>query len=594
MKLTDLLVRLWPQVRPYRRLVVLAAILSLLGGLVGAPTPLLMRAIVDTGVPKADRQLIAVLVLGIIAIGVARQIISHYSIITSNRLQEVTTLGLQQRLIEHLLHLPACYHARVPVGSSASLIANDARRASSVLPSLLVGAVTNVTKLTFGVIVLCHLSLKLTGLTLLMLPFGAVIFLTFGRRARRLSVEQQAQTARVFGHVYETVAGVETVRTLGIHRRVLLTAFGSLKRLYHTQVRCLRANSTANGLSTVVVSAVTGSVLYVGASDVAAGDLTLGTYFAFNAYAAYLFGPALGLMGTYVSIQGSVGAILEVLRVLDQPLETAVAVPKRVDKLDGEIVFNRVCASYSDRLVIDEATFTIPAGARVGLVGRSGAGKSTILRLVAGIIMPTEGHVTVGGMDTREHNLHCLRANIAYVPQDVHIFSGTMRDNIRLGRLDSTDKEIDALVNRLGICGIVERLDRGIDTVVGVNGAGLSGGERQLIGIGRAMLRDAPVVLLDESTASLDTHTDAAIAHALRELADGRTVLAIAHRLSTLRHVESVLYMDGGRVIGMGPHATLCRTIIPYRVLCAEYLRMPGSDAKAIHVSLPPHVLTGS
>ena len=167
-----------------------------------------------------------------------------------------------------------------------------------------------------------------------------------------------------------------------------------------------------------------------------------------------------------------------------------------------------------------------------------------------------------------------------------------MLDNIRLGRPGASDDDIDRLVDRLGITNIVTHLENGIDTVVGVNGATLSGGERQLIGICRAMLRNAPIVLLDESTAALDTTTDAAISYSLQELARGRTVIVIAHRLSTLRYVDRVIYMDAGCIVGMDSHDELHRSIVPYRILCSEYLHLPGSSVQSAVRSTPEVVLS--
>jgi ABC-type multidrug transport system fused ATPase/permease subunit len=311
----------------------------------------------------------------------------------------------------------------------------------------------------------------------------------------------------------------------------------------------------------------------LGALHVFEGRLTVGALLVVMTYLGFVYGPLSAIATTIGLLQNALISVRRVREVLRLPLEAddSAAWPAP-GRLRGEVLFERVSFSYGpDRPVLRDVSFTAAPGETIALVGPSGAGKTTLLSLIGRLYLPTSGRVLIDGVDVRSYRLRALREQIAVVPQDSILLSGTIAQNILYGRLDATNTEVEDAARAAGSEQFIRQLPLGFDTALGDLGSGLSGGERQRLSIARAFLKDAPILILDEPTASLDALTERTILDALARLRKGRTTFVIAHRLSTVRDADRILLLDSGTIVGEGRHDELLQSSSLYQRLCAEF-----------------------
>ncbi len=316
----------------------------------------------------------------------------------------------------------------------------------------------------------------------------------------------------------------------------------------------------------------TALVLLVGGMHVMRGQMTVGSLIVVINYLGAVYGPLSAIAFTTGQLQSAVAGARRVRAMLALEPETTDA-PGAIDAMNvkGDIVFENVSFSYPDgKSVLHDIEFAARPGQMIAVVGLTGAGKTTLVNLIPRFYNPTAGRVTIDGVDIRQYRLRSLRERISIVPQDAVLFSGTIRDNLRYGKLDATDAEIEDAARAAHAHDFVSRLPKGYDTLVAEAGGGLSGGERQRLSVARAVLKDAPILILDEPTSSLDAISEEIVFSALKRLRAGRTTIVIAHRLSTVRDADAILVLDGGRISAFGRHDELLQSSQLYRRMCAR------------------------
>jgi ATP-binding cassette subfamily B protein len=403
---------------------------------------------------------------------------------------------------------------------------------------------------------------KLTGAVLLIVPLIIVPIVVLGRRLRNLSRENQDWIAESSGNASEALLSVQTVQAFThevasalTFSRVTEKSFDSAKKRIAT-----RAVMTVIVISLVFAGIV--GVLWTGARDVRADAMSVGELIQFLIYAIMVAGSVGALSEIWGELQRASGAterLVELLRTDDSVADPAqpIALPKGGR---GEIVFDALRFSYPTRpetSALDGVSFTIKPGETVALVGPSGAGKSTIFQLLLRFYDPVEGRITLDGADLRDMNRADFRAAMAMVPQDPVIFAASARENIRFGRPDATDAEVEEAAKAAAAHEFLTALPKGYDTYVGERGLMLSGGQKQRIAIARAILRDAPILLLDEATSALDAESERAVQDAVTRLSEGRTTLIVAHRLATVKQADRILVFEAGKIGAEGTHDSL-------------------------------------
>jgi ATP-binding cassette subfamily B protein/subfamily B ATP-binding cassette protein MsbA len=429
--------------------------------------------------------------------------------------------------------------------------------------------------LTLGVmfVILVRLDAVLAIASLMIVPL-----LYFGLRFYMARTRPRAERARqlesaVVERLYESLAAIRLVKTFAREEHELDRFSGVAHAAIRERLAVTDRESWFGFLVAGLVAAGTATVLAIGAAHVLDGRLTIGTLLMIVAYLGFVYGPLSAIATTAGSLQTALASARRVRDVLSLPRE-AHADPAALEpgRLRGHVSFEHVSFAYeTGRPVLQDVSFTATPGETIALVGLSGAGKSTLVSLLGRLYEPTEGRVLVDGVDIRQIALRSLREQVAVVLQESLLFSGTVADNIRYGRLDASDHEVALAARAAHAHEFIAEMAEGFATALGESGAGLSGGQRQRISIARAFLKDAPILILDEPTASLDTVAEQAVLAALKDLRRGRTTFVIAHRLSTVRDADRILVLDHGRVVDEGTHEALRRSSVLYRRLCAQF-----------------------
>ncbi len=552
---------LWPFIRPYSPMVVLALVALVVTASVSLVMPMAVRRVVD-GFGTGDLSLLdqyfgaALGVAVLLAIGTG---VRYYFV---TRLGERVVADIRRALFDRAVGMSPAYFEKLMTGEVLSRITTDTTLILSVLGSSVSVALRNVLMLVGGLILLALTSWKLTGLVLLIVPAIIVPIVVLGRKLRELGRENQDWIANSSGKASEALSAVQTVQAF-THESLTRADFGDLteKSFISAQKRI----GTRSAMTVIVIflafSGVVG-VLWLGARDVQAGVMSPGSLVQFLIYAVMVAGAVGALSEIWGELQRAAGAterLVEMLQATDtvQDPPKPIALPRPIR---GEIIFHDVAFNYPSRpghRALNGISLTIAPGETVALVGPSGAGKSTILQLLMRFYDPQSGAITFDGVDLRDMTRADFRSAMALVPQDPVIFAASARENIRFGRPEASDAEVEAAAMAAAAHDFITALPEGYTTYLGERGVMLSGGQKQRIAIARAILRDAKVLLLDEATSALDAESERLVQVAVEKLGQGRTLLVVAHRLATVKKADRIVVFDGGRIIAQGTHESL-------------------------------------
>ncbi|THD81607.1 ATP-binding cassette domain-containing protein [Aliigemmobacter aestuarii] len=550
-----------PFLRPYRGLVVLALAALTLTAMVSLALPLAVRRVVDGfnegDVSLLDRYFAAAMALAaLLAVGTG----FRYYLVT--KLGERVVADIRRAVFDRVLGLSPAFFERILTGEVLSRLTTDTTLILSVIGSSVSVALRNVLMLIGGLIALMLTSAKLTGLVLLIVPAVVVPIIVLGRRLRVLSRENQDWIAASSGNASESLQSVQTVQAF-THEDRSRAAFGLVtEKSFDAARRRIATRAVMTVIVIFLVFAGVVGVLWIGARDVREGVMSPGLLIQFVIYAVMVAGSVGALSEIWSELQRAAGAterLVELLNATD-----AVQDPPRPRALPkpamGAIAFEGVRFAYPARpetSALNGVDLAVSPGETVALVGPSGAGKTTILQLLQRFYDPQEGRVTLDGIDLRDMTRADFRSQIALVPQDPVIFAASARENIRFGRPDASDAEVEAAARAAAAHDFLSAMPQGYDTYVGERGVMLSGGQKQRIAIARAILRDAPVLLLDEATSALDAESERAVQAAVEELSKGRTVLVVAHRLATVKRADRIVVFEDGRIVATGTHDQL-------------------------------------
>ena len=582
--------------RPYRSRVVAIVALSL--GEIGlaALSPWALKVVVDNVlggrpfpasvaalVPSALGERTVALLVTVVVAGLLVQLCGEVARMIHTQLQmdmaQRIVYTLRARLLTHLQSLPLSHHVANPTADAVYRLDADAY----CVDDLVIGGVFPLALATANLAimfsVLVYLDATLALLSLVVAPFLYLSLRTYARTMTDRSELVKVLESRVIERAFEILSSIAAVKSFARERHEL----GRFSRSGDKTMRARLDLTWRESLFSVTVTAITlagtALVLVVGGMHVLDGTLTVGALLVVVAYLAAVYNPVSEIARTTGSLQQAVVSakrVREIFALTPEPLDDTAGLVD-ASTIRGHVQFDQVSFSYDGvQRVLDGVSFEAHPGEMIALVGLTGAGKTTIANLIPRLFAPDQGRVLVDGIDASSYALRSLRERVALVPQQPILFTGTIADNIRYGRLDAPQEDVESASRAASVQDFIVGLPKGYETPVVEAGASLSGGERQRLGIARALLKNAPILILDEPTSSLDALSEAAVFHALQRLRTDRTVIVIAHRLSTIRDATRILVLDNGRVTATGTHDELLSSNSLYRRLCAR-LTIGGS-----------------
>jgi ABC-type multidrug transport system fused ATPase/permease subunit len=568
---------LLPYLREHRGTLAIVAVLSLISAGAALVQPVLVRTVLD-GIQASRPVAGAVaLLVGLLLVGAALGGVRDYLL---QRTAEGLVLTTRRRLARHLLRLPIAEYDRRRTGDLLSRVGADTTLLRAVVTSGLFEVVTGAVMVVGATIAMLVLDPLLFGVAVLGLGLGLSVAVTVSRRVRGLSEQAQARLGEMTSAVERAISAARTIRASRAEEREAESVGRSAGDAYAAGMRVARLQALVEPASTAAIQGAFLFVLGVGGARVAAGAISVGDLVAFILFLFFLVMPLGQALHAYTQLQTGLGALQRIEEILDLPSESAGdrAVAALPERDPPAVAFEAVTFAYpGGEPVLRDVSFAVPRGSRIALVGPSGAGKSTVLALVERFYEVTAGTIRIDGADIRGLPREALRRRLGYVEQEAPVLAGTLRDNLLLTAPDADDVRLRVALDEVNLGGLTVRTPDGLDVQVGEGGVLLSGGERQRLAIARTLLTNAPILLLDEPTSNLDARNEAALRQAIAAAAFERTLIVVAHRLSTVVDSDQIVVLDEGRVVAVGPHDELLDASPLYRELATHQLLVPGA-----------------
>ena len=566
--------KLFPYLYPYRFRIISMILLGGVSSAIDAAYPLFNRYALDHFVGERTLRGIQWFVALYLILLFGQGIINYVSSVSCGKVEMMLDRDLRNDAFSHLQTLSFAYYNANSVGYIHARVMSDSGLIGEAVSWRMMNLVWNGFYVAGVFVVMLIINLRLALIIFLLVPVAVLLMTWFQRKLLYYNRKIREINSKITGNYNEGITGARTIKVLGVEEKMIGDFTKETQNMRRTSIR--EAHFSALFISTVaMMSALTLSlVLWQGGRLTMEGLMMIGTLSVFMSYALELLEPIQSIIETlsaFIAIEANIERVTRLLAEESDVTDTSEVIekygdafrPKREnwEELEGEIEFRDVSFRYpdGDEYVLTDFNLKVPAGTNVAIVGETGAGKSTLVNLVCRFYEPTKGQVLIDGRDARARSLLWLHSNIGYVLQSPHLFSGTVRENLRYGKPDATDEEIMEALRIVSAESVLAKMEKGLDTDVGEGGGMLSTGEKQLLSFARAILADPRILVLDEATSSIDTVTEKAIQNAIAAVIKGRTSFVIAHRLSTIVDADVILVVKGGKIIGRGTHEELMR-----------------------------------
>lgn len=576
--------QLIPYLTQHKGSLVVAVILSIVGAAISLAQPLVVGQVITA---VQNGQDIGVLAIILLAVVIGSAVASGFLYYVLAKAGEGVVLTARGQLATRLLRLPIPEYDLRRTGDLVSRVGSDTTLLRAVLTQGLVDAAGGALIFVGSVVAMAIIDPILLGLTLLMISLAVAAIGTSARRIRKATTKAQQRVGDMSASVERALSAVRTIRAAGAETRESQQIIDDAREAYNQGIKIARINASVTPLGGLAANGAFIAVLGVGGYRVANGDTPVANLVTFILLMFLMIRPVGQAFGAYTSVQTGLGALARIQEVLDVPLEDTdeerASAPKRKAVNNVAIEFKKVSFAYAPQVtetgeanvareVLEKVSFKIERGSRVAIVGPSGSGKSTTLSLIERFYEPTAGEILLDGQPVNSISREALRSQIGYVEQDAPVLAGSIRENLLIGAPDATDKQLKAVLKEVNLTDVLKRDKRGLDAEVGEQGIMLSGGERQRLAIARTLLAAPPILLLDESTSSLDGINEQLMRDAIDSVAKNRTLIVIAHRLSTVIDSDQIIVLEKGKVLGMGTHKQLLKAVPLYKELAKSQM----------------------
>lgn len=566
--------RLLPFLKPYRWLMLLLILTNIIISVVDVLLPLFQRYAVDHFIEQRSLAGFQTFIAGYVVVIVLQVLSFVFYTLSAMKMEMHMGRDLKKACFVHLQTLSFSYYNVTPVGYILARVMSDTNKISAITAWDMVDILWALTYVLSAFISMAILDLRLALLVMIIVPIIAVLTTYFQKKILFWNRKVRAINSRLTGAYNEGIMGAKTSKTLVIEDKNTEEFSELTEEMRSASVRAAGLNALYIPLVMLASSAATAIVLVRGGDMVLEHGMLIGTLSAFTTYAVSIFEPIQQMarvLANIISVQPNIERVMGLLDQKPNIVDSPAVIEKYGDsfhpkkenweEIRGDIEFDDVSFRYPDgeEEVLSHFSLKIPAGTTVAIVGETGAGKSTLVNLACRFFEPTSGRILIDGVDYRERSQLWLHSRLGYVLQNPHLFSGTVMENIRYGRLDATDEEVRAAAKAVSADTVVEHLENGYDSDVGEGGDKLSTGEKQLVSFARAVLADPAIFVLDEATSSIDTQTEQLIQNATLNLLKGRTSFLIAHRLSTIRQADLILVVKDGKIVEQGKHEELLK-----------------------------------
>jgi ATP-binding cassette subfamily B protein len=573
---------------PYRRR--LGGLLLLIVGsaALGVVPAFLLKSVLEA-ISRNDTASLSLAAGGMIAIALATGVLGVIQTLLSNQVGQRVMHDLRAAVFRHLQKLSLAFFTRTRTGEVQSRISNDIGGVQNVVTNTATSIASNVTTVVATMVGMLLLSWQLALFAFALIPLFVLLTRRVGNERRRIAKTTQETLADISSLVQESlsVSGILLGKTMGRGSELADRFEADSRRLADLEVRQRMAGRWVMASIQTSFAVMPAAVYWFGGLALAGGSdaVSLPLLVAFTTLQTRLFFPVGSLLGVGLDVQTSLALFDRIFEYLDQPIDIVEKPDAKRVASAGDVTFEDVWFRYGEEWTLEDVSFTVPAGTTTALVGETGSGKTTMGYLVARLYDVSRGRITIGGVDIRDLSFQGLSDLVGVVSQETYLFHASVRENLRFAKPDATDEELERAAEAARIHDLITALPDGYDTVVGERGYRFSGGEKQRIAIARTILRNPPILILDEATSSLDTETEGLVQEALDRLSEGRTTIAIAHRLSTVRDADQIIVLDHGRIAESGRHEELIGA-------GGRYAALVSRDAELATTSPPARELT--
>jgi ATP-binding cassette subfamily B protein len=570
-KLKDLL----PYLADHKKALYLAVGLSLVASLMALAQPLLLGQLISA----VEKNLsITNLTLGLVALILVSAVVNAFQYYLLYKTGEGVVLSTRKQMVARMLRLPIPEYDRRRVGDLVSRVGSDSTLLKSVLTQGLVDALGGMLQFFGAIIVMAFIDPILLGSTLLVVFVAVATIALTGRKIRTATTKAQQRVGEMSSAVERALSAIRTIRAARAEAKETEVISRAANAAYDQGLAIARLSAAVAPIAQIAFNTAFIVVLGLGGLRVASGETTISSLVTFVVLLFFMIGPLISAFGAYTSVMGALGAMARINEIMVLPEEESGEQGVRKAQSEIALEFKSVGFNYQTEEgeepnhILNSVDLAIPRGSRVALVGPSGAGKSTIFSLIERFYEPTSGTILLDGQPVTEFSRQDLRGQIGYVEQDEPILAGSIKENLLLGKESATDAELVEVLNMVNLGEVLGRDAKGLDAEVGENGIMLSGGERQRLAIARALLAAPPILLLDESTSALDGPNEQRMREAIDAVAKNRTLIVIAHRLSTVVDSDQIIVLERGAVVGVGTHSELVKSTPLYTELAKHQL----------------------